>query len=85
MSVTDPDEEQAMIAAARAGDARAFQMLVQRYEQQVYRAAYFILRDSDEAEEVAQEASCGAIKLSGSSSRANRSVPGSSESLSTKR
>jgi len=45
-----------MIAGARAGDTQAFQMLVKRYEQQVYRAAYFILRDPDEAEEVAQEA-----------------------------
>ncbi len=56
MRVTDPEEEQAIIAAARAGDAQAFQLLVERYEQQVYRAAFFILRDPDEAEEVTQEA-----------------------------
>lgn len=55
MSVTD-EEEQALIAGAKAGDTQAFEMLVERYERQVYRAAYFILRDPDEAEEIAQEA-----------------------------
>lgn len=51
----DPEEEQTLIARARSGDARAFQGLVEIYEQQVFRAAFLVLHDADEARDVAQE------------------------------
>lgn len=54
--MTHHDEEQSLIARASKGDKQAYQALVERYQQQVYRAAYLILRDPDEAQEAAQEA-----------------------------
>lgn len=44
------------VEAARSGDRRAFGRLVDAYQQRVYAIAYGIVRDRDEAWDVAQEA-----------------------------
>ena len=44
-----------MIAAARAGDMRAFGELVRRYEQTVYRYSFKLCRDREKAEETFQD------------------------------
>jgi RNA polymerase sigma-70 factor (ECF subfamily) len=44
-----------LIAAARAGDMRAFSELVRRYEQTVYRYAFKLCRDREKAEETFQD------------------------------
>jgi RNA polymerase sigma-70 factor (ECF subfamily) len=49
-------DDLALVARARAGDARAFEPLVEKYRQRVYRLAYNVLRDAEEAWDVAQEA-----------------------------
>ena len=45
-----------LIARARRGDADAYEQLVRRYERLVFRAAYLIVGEAAEAEDVAQEA-----------------------------
>jgi RNA polymerase sigma-70 factor (ECF subfamily) len=49
-------DDAAAIEAASAGDHAAFGALVERYQQAAFRAAYLIVRDAQEAEDVAQEA-----------------------------
>ncbi len=48
-------DEQALIERVRAGDTEAFYHLVRPYERAIYMAAYSILQDSAEAEDVSQE------------------------------
>jgi len=48
------DEE--VVARARAGDAEAFRVLVERYRDRVYGLALRIVRSAPDAEEVAQDA-----------------------------
>jgi RNA polymerase sigma-70 factor (ECF subfamily) len=50
------DDEAALVAAAQAGDASAFEVLVGRYERKVFRLAKNITQNHDDAEEVIQEA-----------------------------
>jgi len=52
----EPLDERELIARARAGDARAFEGLVNMHAQAVYNVALRVLRDPVEAEDVAQEA-----------------------------
>ena len=49
-------DEAILIERCRAGDLAAFEPLVEKYRQRVYRLAYNVLRDSDEAWDVAQDA-----------------------------
>src|SRR5437667_8236729 len=49
-------DETALIERCRAGDVAAFEPLVEKYRQRVWRLAYNILRDREEAWDVAQEA-----------------------------
>jgi len=49
-------DEQALIAAARRGDLRAFNELVLAYQDRVYNLAYRILGDPDAAADATQEA-----------------------------
>lgn len=49
-------DDGAAIAAARTGDREAFAVLVTRYQEVAFRAAYLIVRDAGTAEDVAQEA-----------------------------
>lgn len=48
--------ESTAIERARAGDADAFGVLVERYQQAAFRTAYLVVRDAQAAEDVAQEA-----------------------------
>jgi len=48
-------DDGAAIAAVRAGDADAFGVIVERYQQVAFRAAYLIVRDGAAAEDVCQE------------------------------
>ncbi|HET7343925.1 MAG TPA: sigma-70 family RNA polymerase sigma factor, partial [Methylomirabilota bacterium] len=49
-------DDAALIERCRAGDLSAFEPLVEKYRQRVWRVAYNILRDREEAWDVAQEA-----------------------------
>ncbi|MGE5463368.1 MAG: RNA polymerase sigma factor [Syntrophothermus sp.] len=48
-------DEQGWIEAARQGDADAWAQLVQLHQQPIFRLAYLLLGDPDDAEDVAQE------------------------------
>jgi RNA polymerase sigma-70 factor (ECF subfamily) len=48
-------KDQELVRLAQAGDTRAFDELVLRYQQRVYRLAYKILRNEDDAAETLQE------------------------------
>ncbi len=47
--------EKALIAKSKKGDRAAFEELVRQFSKYVYTTAFFILRDSHEAEDVSQE------------------------------
>ncbi|MCK9486913.1 MAG: RNA polymerase sigma factor [Dehalococcoidia bacterium] len=49
-------EEQPLIAAAREGDAAAFAALLERHQQMAFRVAYLLLRDTDSAQDITQDA-----------------------------
>jgi RNA polymerase sigma-70 factor, ECF subfamily len=49
-------DDLALVERVRAGDAAAFEPLVEKYRQRVYRLARNVLHDSEEAFDVAQEA-----------------------------
>ncbi|MGB6545171.1 MAG: helix-turn-helix domain-containing protein, partial [Candidatus Acidiferrales bacterium] len=48
------DDEGALVAAAKAGDLNAFQELVARYEAKIYRLAWTITRNKEDAEDAMQ-------------------------------
>src|SRR5688500_310733 len=48
------DDERSWIEAARRGDGRAFDELVRRHQRAVYGMAMRLLRDHDDADDVAQ-------------------------------
>lgn len=48
--------ELALVEAARAGDSRAFEALVVRFQRKVYAVALGIVRDPDQAWDISQEA-----------------------------
>jgi RNA polymerase sigma-70 factor, ECF subfamily len=49
-------DDAALIERCRAGDVAAFEPLVEKYRQRVWRLAYNVVRDREEAWDVAQEA-----------------------------
>src|SRR5437762_4280457 len=49
-------DDAALVERCRAGDVSAFEPLVEKYRQRVWRLAYNVLRDREEAWDVAQEA-----------------------------
>lgn len=55
-------DEQALIASARKGDARAFNQLVLLYQSMAYNLAYRILSDPDAAADATQDAFLSAFK-----------------------
>src|SRR5271165_1313557 len=64
-SLEDPAEqihENALIERVRAGEHELFYALIRPYERRVYAAAFAILRNEADAEEVAQEALLKAFK-----------------------
>jgi len=50
------EDDAALVARCRTGDIAAFEPLVEKYRQRVWRLAYNVLRDREEAWDVAQEA-----------------------------
>jgi len=48
-------DEAALLARCRAGDQHAFRVLLERHHQQVYRTAYALTADADEAADITQE------------------------------
>ncbi len=55
--VSEPaSEELALVRAAKAGDMRAFEELVRRYDRNVFRIAQHITQNREDAEDVVQEA-----------------------------
>ncbi len=52
----DTTPDQTLVDRVRAGDAAAFELIMRRYNQRLYRIARAILRDPSEAEDVVQEA-----------------------------
>src|ERR671930_303509 len=50
------DSDPALVGRAAAGDARAFEALMRRYNRMLFRTARAILRDDAEAEDALQEA-----------------------------
>jgi RNA polymerase sigma-70 factor (ECF subfamily) len=49
-------DDTVLVERVRAGDAAAFEPLVEKYRQRAYRLAYGVLRNSEDALDVAQEA-----------------------------
>ena len=47
--------EAELIKAAQKGDEQAFEVLVSQHQQAIFRFAYLLLRDYDDAQDVAQE------------------------------
>jgi RNA polymerase sigma-70 factor, ECF subfamily len=50
------DDEASLVAAAKAGDIRAFESLVRRYEGRIYRLTYNITQNREDAEDSTQDA-----------------------------
>jgi RNA polymerase sigma-70 factor, ECF subfamily len=50
-----PADDRSLVQAAQRGDAEAFRQLVKRYQRRVYQVALGMLRDPDEAMDIAQE------------------------------
>lgn len=48
--------DQVVIDACRAGEQQAFGVLVERYQEVAFRTAFLLLRDADQAADVAQDA-----------------------------
>jgi RNA polymerase sigma-70 factor, ECF subfamily len=59
--VEEPDPR--VISAARAGDARAFESLVRRYQADVYRFVLHLIRDPQAAEDITQESFVRAFRF----------------------
>ena len=55
-SATPSDSDPVLVSRAAAGDARAFEVLMRRYNRMLFRTARAILRDDAEAEDALQEA-----------------------------
>ena len=51
-----PEDEESLLRRCRAGDTRAFQVLVEGYQDRAYGLALRLLRSEPDAEEVAQDA-----------------------------
>lgn len=56
VSTSAGDDESALVAVAKSGDAHAFEALVTRYEKRIYRLAWNMTQNSSDAEDVVQDA-----------------------------
>jgi RNA polymerase sigma-70 factor (ECF subfamily) len=54
-AMVQPEDEQRLLARCREGDTRAFQALVERYQDRAYGLALRVLHSEPDAEEVAQD------------------------------
>ena len=50
------DDDREVVRRVQAGDSEAFEVLVEKYKRKTFRLAYGVLRDQEEALDVAQEA-----------------------------
>lgn len=57
-----PDEERALVARVRAGDAAAFDVLVRRHLRRAYAIAYRVLLHREDAEDLVQDAFMTALE-----------------------
>jgi RNA polymerase sigma-70 factor (ECF subfamily) len=57
-----PSEDDQLVQRARAGDLAAFELLVRRHNQKLYRAVRSVLRDGAEIEDVMQDAYLAAFR-----------------------
>ena len=71
----DDEQEAAAIEAVRAGDANAYDYLVQKHLRRAVAAAWQIVRNRDDAEDLAQEAFCRAFEKMGRFRRGERFAP----------
>jgi len=53
---TQEPSDEALCERVAAGDERAFDLLVERYQARAYRTAWLILRDAEDARDLSQEA-----------------------------
>jgi len=53
--VAEPSSDESLLAAARAGDARALETLLERHQAQVYRFGMKMCRDPEDAKDVLQD------------------------------
>jgi RNA polymerase sigma-70 factor (ECF subfamily) len=49
------DEDTPLVAATQAGDGAAFEQIVSRYDRKLFRIAYHIVRNAEDAQDVVQE------------------------------
>jgi RNA polymerase sigma-70 factor (ECF subfamily) len=56
MPAVTPGDEGALVAAAKRGDVSAFETLVNRYDRKIFRLAQNITQNTEDAEDVMQEA-----------------------------
>jgi len=52
---SSPPDDRSLVRAAQGGDARAFRALVERYQRRVYQLALGMMKDPDDAMDIAQE------------------------------
>jgi len=52
---TSETDERALVERARSGDRQAFGLIVGRYLERVYRVAYGVVRNADDAADIAQD------------------------------
>jgi RNA polymerase sigma-70 factor (ECF subfamily) len=55
-TVMESSDDHELVTAAKRGDKQAFGILVRRHQRRLYRVALHLLRDSNEAEDVTQDA-----------------------------
>jgi len=53
---SDAGEERELVDAARAGDARAFDLLVERHQRSIFRLCYRLAQNAEDAADLTQEA-----------------------------
>lgn len=56
LSPVEPDDEATLVRRIRAGDRRAFEQMMRRYNRRLYRLARAALRDQTEAQDALQDA-----------------------------
>ena len=56
VSASAGDDESTLVAAAKSGEAHAFEALVTRYEKRIYRLAWNMTQNRSDAEDVVQDA-----------------------------
>ena len=60
--VAEENEDSLMVQAVLDGDTEAYRALVERYERRVYHVVYGMVRNAEDAKEIAQEAFVKAFK-----------------------